>query len=313
MIIVKSPVRLGLGGGGTDLPEYSQEHKGLWISGAIDKFIYVGVKKRFESQIRLSYSKLELVDSIDQIEHPIIRETLNHFEIKNHIEITSIGDIPAGTGLGSSGAFTVSLLHALGIYTRKPVKNLAETAYHIEREILGRPIGKQDQYASLKGGLRVYTMSKRGEIRDMEIVAPRLSEYLALFYTNIKRDSGPVLSDVVKKTELLHEIKRIGEKSIAALRSKDYTRFCELLDEHWTVKREMSNKMTNPQIDKWYEKAKSVGVLGGKLAGAGGGGFFLFGVPDLMVRKKLYSTMVDEGLVPLPFRFHRGGTEMIEI
>ncbi len=313
MIWVKSPMRLSLGGGGSDIPDYYEEHGGLWVSGAIDKFTYVGVKKRFEKQIRLSYSKIELVDSVEDIEHPILRECLNYFDIKDSIEIISVGDVPAGTGLGSSGSFTVGLINALSIFTRKPVNDLAATAYHIEREILGRPIGKQDQYASLKGGIRVYKISKDGSLRDSELIVPELSDYLALFYTNIKRSSGPVLSDVVKKTELLHEIKRIGEESCKALRSKDYLRFCELLDEHWMVKRGMSDKMTNPQIDKWYNKAKSVGVLGAKIVGAGGGGFFLFGVPDNSVRKNLFFAMVEEGLVPLPFRFHRTGTEMIEI
>lgn len=313
MIVTRTPHRLPMGGGATDLPEYYWEHEGFWISAAINKHVYVAIKPRFEKQIRVAYSKIELVDDIEKIEHPILRIALDIFEVDSHIEISTLSDIPAGTGMGSSGSFTVGLVNALSIYTNTPVPDLADLAFFIEREKLKRPVGKQDQYAALHGGVRLYKADKKGRITHAELSVPGLKDRLSLFYTSIKRESAPILRDVAKKTESLHQIKEIGEQSWDVLHNHDYDQFGELLHQHWLIKREMSPQMTNDRLDKIYQRAKKAGVIGGKLCGAGGGGFFLFYTPTNKVKAKLVREMGKLGLPPFSFKFHNEGTKVMEI
>ena len=313
MIITKSPMRVSLGGGGTDIPEFYWEHGGFWISAAIDKFVYVAVKPRFEKQIRLAYSKIELVDSLAEIDHPILRIALDIFDVDKNIEISTLADLPSGTGMGSSGAFTVGLVNALAVYTGKPVQDLADMAFFIEREKLGRPVGKQDQYTALYGGVRTYQADKKGRITHAEMHVPGLEDRLSLFYTSIERDSAPILQDVAEKTEHLRKIKNIGELSWDALYYQNYDDFGQLLHQHWLVKREMSPHMTSDKIDRIYQKARGFGALGGKIVGAGGGGFFLFYTQDKEKKERLIRDMRKIGLPNLPFKFHNEGTKVLDI
>jgi len=314
LIITKTPMRISLGGGGTDLPEFYQKHGGFWIAGAIDKFVYVAIKDRFEPEIRLSYSQLELVGDIDEIKHPIIREALNLFNIYNHVEIVTFADLPSRTGLGSSGAFTVGLLNALSVYKREPVENLAELAYHIEREILKRPVGKQDQYAAMVGGLNIFYTSN-GEVRYRRLPTPsaQLDQRFLIYYTGIRRSSLPLLKTVRKSEEQLLEIKRLGEDAADALIDEDWRTYGELMHQHWEAKKTISPHMTNDMIDRWYSIARDAGALGGKIVGAGGGGFLLLFCPDAKVKDEVALALYRHGLCPVPFRFYGRGSGVIEI
>jgi len=313
VIITKTPFRISLGGGGTDIPEFYWEHGGSWISAAIDKFVYVAIKPRFEKQIRLAYSKIELVDNLVEIEHPILRIALDIFDVDKNIEISSLADLPSGTGMGSSGSFTVGLVNALAVYTNKSIQDLADMAFFIEREKLGRPIGKQDQYTALYGGVRLYQADKKGRITHAQMQVPGLEDRLSLFYTSIERDAAPVLRDVVDRIDSLKLIKNIGELSWEALYDQKYDDFGQLLHQHWLVKREMSPHMTSDKIDRIYKKAREFGALGGKIVGAGGGGFFLFYTQDKEKKQKLIRDMRKIGLPNLPFKFHNKGTEVLDI
>ncbi len=306
-------MRITLGGGGTDIPEFYWEHGGSWISAAIDKFVYVAIKPRFEKQIRLAYSKIELVDELVEIEHPILRIALGIFDVDRNVEISSLADLPSGTGMGSSGSFTVGLVNALSVYTKTPIQDLADMAFFIEREKLGRPVGKQDQYSALYGGVRAYRADKKGRITHAQIQVPGLEERLSLFYTSIQRESTPILQDVAEKTEYLHRIMNIGGLSWDALYDQKYDDFGQLLHQHWLTKREMSPHMTSDKIDRIYQKARGFGALGGKIVGAGGGGFFLFYTQDKEKKEKLIRDMRKIGLPNLPFKFHNRGTEVLDI
>ena len=291
MIVTRTPVRIPLGGGGTDLPSYYTQYGGFLISAAIDKYIYITVNKRFEKSIRVSYSSTEIADSVDDIKHPIVREALRLLKIDSGIEITSIADIPSNTGLGSSSTFTVGLLNALHTYKNEKVnaKDLAEEACYIEIELLKEPIGKQDQYAAAFGGIICLEIDRLGSVK----VAPlklsedsldQLESNTLLFYTGIKRSASEVLGSQNKNASLnqekviqgMHQIKKIGLEIKEAFEKEDLKTFGKLLDQHWQTKKTLSDKMTQDKIDQWYEVAKKNGALGGKLMGAGGGGFFMF-------------------------------------
>jgi len=313
VIITKTPMRITLGGGGTDIPEFYWEHGGFWISAAIDKFVYVAIKPRFEKQIRLAYSKIELVDSLAEIDHPILRIALDIFDVDEYVEISTLADLPSMTGVGTSGSFTVGLVNALAVYTGKPIRDLADLAFYIEREKLGRPVGKQDQYSALYGGVRLYRADKKGRITHSQLQVPGLEDRLSMFYTSIRRESAPILEDVRKKTEQLQSIKDIGGMSYDALYDQDYDKFGELLHQHWLVKREMTPDMTDDKIDRIYRNARKFGALGGKIVGAGGGGFFLFYTQDKEKKGKLIRDMRKTGLPSLPFKFYNKGTEVLDI
>lgn len=326
MIITRTPLRIPIGGGGTDLPGYYSKYGGFFISAAMNKYVYIVVNKRFESDIRVSYSKTEIVHSAKEVQHPIVREALKLLEIDGGIEIVSIADLPANTGLGSSGSFTVGLLLALHTYKRERVtaQDLAEEAFKIEVEILKEPIGKQDQYIAAFGGLTCFEVNKEGsvDVTPLRINSHKISELesdLLLFYTGIKRSASNVLSDQKQaveqkegdKTQLLHKMKEIGVDIRHALEAGEIRKFGELMDFHWTTKKQLSGKVSSSEIDKWYETAKSAGAIGGKIMGAGGGGFFLFHCNGNGSKERVREAFLKEGLRDLRFNFDFEGAKVL--
>lgn len=329
MILTRSPLRITLGGGGTDLPSYYNRYGGFVLSAAIDKYVYVSLTKPFEKGIFLKYSKIERVDNIFEIQHPIIRETLNLLNFKPKIEITTLADIPAGTGLGSSGSFTTALIKALCTSLKKNLNSqeLAELACHIEIDRLKEPIGKQDQYISATGGLNSFTFQRNGDKHDKVISSPLniknktlvdLQDNLLIFFTGFSRSASKVLLDQNKKSkendkemiDNLHFVKDLGYKSKETLENDNLELFGKLMHEHWKHKKKRSNGMSNTQIDKWYNLGLQNGAIGGKLVGAGGGGFLMFLANDKM---KLRKAMTSAGLEEVNFRFEFEGTKVLNI
>jgi D-glycero-alpha-D-manno-heptose-7-phosphate kinase len=312
MIITKTPLRLPLGGGGTDIPEFYERHGGgSWVSAAVDKHIYVAVKPRFERKILLHYSKIEEVSRIDDVKHGFIREALRQFEVEDHVEVSSLADLPSGSGMGSSGAFAVGLLNALSVYTRRPIYNLAESAYNLERNILGRSTGKQDQYTSMMGGCRAYNVSSGGSVSYGEpIDVSGLEPHLSLFYTGLLRDAGEMISRL--DIDALVKIRSIGEDSWRALSRGSWDEFGALLGIHWGVKRSLAEGMTNTKLDHVYAQAMRSGASGGKLVGAGGGGFMLFYSPHPEWRSQLVKRMQAMGIPETPIRFESQGSQVIQ-
>ena len=324
MIIARSPLRITLGGGGTDLPSYYRGHEGFLIAAAIDKYVYVTVMRPFTEGIYLKYSALERVSQAEQVRHPVIREALALQQLKTpQIEITTLADIPAGTGLGSSGSFTTALLKALHAHRRKLIhpQELAELACHVEIERLGEPVGKQDQYIAAYGGLTCFTFHKDDRVTaeplriSMETMFD-LEDNLLLFFTGFSRSASAILSDQHLRSQAndedmlrnLHYVKELGLRSRAALESGNAISFGELMHEHWEHKKRRSNRMSNDQIDTWYELARRNGAVGGKLVGAGGGGFLMFYASD---RNKLRWAMTQAGLEEVRFRFDFEGTKVV--
>ena len=324
MIITRSPLRITLGGGGTDLPSYYRGHEGFLIAAAIDKYVYVTVTRPFTQGIYLKYSALERVAQVEEVRHPVIREALALQQLKTpQIEIATHADIPAGTGLGSSGSFTTALLKALHAHRRKPIhpQELAELACHVEIERLGEPVGKQDQYIAAYGGLTCFTFHKDDRVTaaplrlSMETMFD-LEDNLLLFFTGFSRSASTILSDQHVRSQAqdedmlsnLHYVKELGLRSQEALESGNVVRFGELMHEHWMHKKRRSSRMSNEQIDSWYELARKNGALGGKLVGAGGGGFLMFYASD---RNRLRSAMTHAGLEEVRFRFDFEGTKVV--
>jgi D-glycero-alpha-D-manno-heptose-7-phosphate kinase len=325
MIVSRAPVRFSLGGGGTDLPSYSKIHGGFLVAAAIDKHVYVGANRRFYDSIRLAYSQTETVDSVDQIQHRIFREALRLTGITKGIELVSVADVPTNSGLGSSSTFTVALLNALHAFKREFVssEHLAEEACKIEIDILGEPIGKQDQYISAMGGITAFTFNTDGTVRAerlavREEVLDELEANLIIFYTGIERAASQVLAQ--QKTQIsdnkddavnrMHRIKQLGYDTKKLLLDGTIDAYGELLHEHWTNKRKLAAKMTDSVIDEHYEAARKAGAIGGKLMGAGGGGFFMFYVRPAE-RRRVYETLVGRGLKPLRFRFDHDGAKLV--
>jgi D-glycero-alpha-D-manno-heptose-7-phosphate kinase len=324
MIIARSPLRISLGGGGTDLPSYYRGHEGFLIAAAIDKYVYVTVNRPFSEGIYLKYSALEHVMQVDQIRHPIIREALVLRDLRSpQIEITTLADIPAGTGLGSSGSFTTALLKALYAHLRKMIhpQELAELACHLELERLHEPIGKQDQYIAAYGGLTCFTFHKDDRVTVEPLLVSMdtmfdLEDNLLLFFTGFSRSAAGILQDQHTRClsddetilRNLHYVKELGYRSRAALESGDLVQFGELMDEHWEHKKRRSNQMSNDQIDEWYALARRNGAVGGKLVGAGGGGFLMFYAAD---RNALRHAMANAGLDEVRFKFDFEGTKQI--
>ena len=324
MIIARSPLRITLGGGGTDLPSYYHGHEGFLVAGAIDKYVYVTVTRPFTPGIYLKYSALERVASVDHIRHPILREALALQELKTpQIEITSLADIPAETGLGSSGSFTTALLKGLYAHRRKVIQpqELAELACHIEIERLRDPIGKQDQYIAAYGGLTCFTFHKddRVTVEPLRVSMDTmfdLEDNLLLFFTGFSRSAAGILQDQQTRSQScddamlsnLHYVKELGLRSRAALEGGDLVRFGELMHEHWEHKKRRSLMMSNEQIDEWYQLARRSGAVGGKLVGAGGGGFLMFYATD---RNLLRHAMKNAGLEEVRFKFDFEGTKLI--
>jgi len=324
MILTRSPLRISLGGGGTDLPSYYEEFEGFLISAAINKYVYVTVSRPFSEGILLKYSKLEKCKNVLEIEHPIIREALSIFDLKTpQIEITTIADIPSGTGLGSSGSFTTALLKALYTHYKKTIhpRELAELACKIEIEKLGEPIGKQDQYISAFGGITEFQFKKNGlvEVSPLGITMQtlhKLEDNLMLFFTGISRSASAILSDQHKKSllsdkkmlENLHFTKQLGLESKKALINDDTLKFGQILHEHWMHKKDRSTGMTNDFVNEIYSNAIKNGAVGGKIVGAGGGGFLLFYCSD---KEKLRNEMKKFNLDEIRFQFDFEGTKVI--
>jgi D-glycero-alpha-D-manno-heptose-7-phosphate kinase len=325
MIVSRAPVRFSLGGGGTDLPAYADRFGGYVVTAAIDKYIYVAANKRFYRDIRLAYSKTEIVPTVDAIEHPIFREALRLTGIDHGIELTSVADLPANSGLGSSSAFTVALLNALHAYKREFVssRQLAEEASLIEMERLGEPIGKQDQYISAFGNITALTIAPGGEVEVepvpmREEVLDELETNLVIVYSGIERPARVVLGEQGKRLrelepdvlERMHRIKEIGHEVYRLLVGGDVDRYGELLHDHWMRKRKLASTMTDAVLDEHYEAARAAGAIGGKLMGAGGGGFFMFYVRPAD-KRRLLETMVGRGLRTLKFRFDLDGARIV--
>jgi D-glycero-alpha-D-manno-heptose-7-phosphate kinase len=324
MIITRSPLRISLGGGGTDLASYFSEHGGFLIAGAIDKYIYITLHETFIEELIIKYSKLERVASASQIEHPIIREAFAMLGIeRTNLEMTSMADIPAGTGLGSSGSFTTALLKALHAWKRDFVHphELAEQACEIEIERLREPIGKQDQFIAAYGGITAFTFHKDGRVEACKAALSEdtihdLEDNLLLFFTGYSRSASAILKDQKTRSEKadstmfenLHRTKDLGLRSLGCLEAGDTPGFASLMHEHWIGKRARSTGMSNDHINAWYDLAMANGALGGKLIGAGGGGFLMFYATD---RARLRRTMREAGLQEVRFRFDFEGTKIL--
>jgi len=322
MIITRSPMRISLGGGGTDLPSYYREHGGFLIAAAIDKYVYITIHETFVTDLIIKYSRLERVPNAASIEHPIFREALKLLHIgETNLEISSMADIPAGTGLGSSGSFTAALLKALHTFRKNLVQphELAEQACHIELDLLKEPIGKQDQFISAFGGVTCFEFLQDDHVKvaalkmDSETMY-NLEDNLLLFFTNYSRSASAILKDQddrsknrdQKMIENLHFVKDLGWKSKEALEAGNLHKFAELMNVHWNWKRQRSSGMTNEKVDEWYDLAMQNGALGGKLIGAGGGGFLLFYTED---KTRLRHAMHHAGLKEVRFRFDFEGTK----
>jgi D-glycero-alpha-D-manno-heptose-7-phosphate kinase len=324
MIIVRSPLRISLGGGGTDLASYYRDHEGFLIAAAIDKYVYVSVIKPFQPGIYLKYSEIEHVDAIDQVKHRIIREALRLFPGEaGQIEITTLADIPAGTGLGSSGSFTTALLRALHAQSRNIIhpRELAEQACHVEIDLLKEPIGKQDQYIAAFGGITCFTFRRDGTVEAQPLALQEdtrnlLADNLLIFFTGYARSASNLLRDQDTRTrqndrgmiDNLHYVKDIGLRSKTALERGDLVAFGKLMHEHWEHKRKRSSGMSNSQIDHWYNLGMDAGALGGKLIGAGGGGFLMFYAEE---KVRLRHVMREAGLTEVRFHMDFEGTKVL--
>jgi D-glycero-alpha-D-manno-heptose-7-phosphate kinase len=325
MILTRTPFRVTLGGGGTDLPSFYREHGGFILAVAIDKYMFLNVNTPIvDDKIRVRYSSSEIVDHVDAVQHTTAREALRHFGITNGIEIVSIADIPAGTGLGSSSSYLVGLLNALhALFQDQAIpQKLAEEACHIELEVLKKPIGKQDQYMAAFGGLTTLDIKPDGRVcvtrlqLDVDLVEA-LEHNILMFYTNELRDATAILKKQDDATRAknrsvvnsLCEIKEIGLEIRDAISKGNLRRFGELLDVHWQSKKRLSEGISNPQIDAWYELAKQNGAIGGKISGAGGGGFLMLYCEENKTR--LRRAMREAGLRELKFRFDFEGSKVV--
>ncbi|HEU5451739.1 MAG TPA: galactokinase [Terriglobales bacterium] len=324
MIITRSPLRISLGGGGTDLPSYYREHGGFVVSAAINRYVYITVHEAFQPRILLKYSKLENVERVEEIEHPIIREALKLTEVTGpYLEIVSIADIPAGTGLGSSGSFTTALLKALHTFKRHhvPAAELAEQACHIEIDLLKEPIGKQDQYIAAYGGICCFQFQRDGFVAVEPLKIPpealaNLEDNLLLFFTGAQRSAADILRHQDQNTksnssamlENLHFTKQLGVESRDALVAGDLRKFAELMHRHWEHKQKRSPGMSNGCIDRMYQLARDHGALGGKLIGAGGGGFLMFYSEE---KTRLRRAMREAGLREVRVGFDFAGTSVV--
>ena len=324
MIITRSPLRISLGGGGTDLPSYYKKHSGFLIAAAIDKYVYITLHQTFVTDLIVKYSQLERVKHASELRHPIIREAMKLVGVDGpYLEVTSMADIPAGTGLGSSGSFTTALLKALHAHKKNLVhpRELAEQACHIEIDLLGEPVGKQDQYIAAYGGLTCFQFLPNGHVEahplklDSETLY-NLEDNLLLFFTGYSRSAGTILKEQDEKSRTsdkemidnLHFVKDLGYQSQEALEKGDLHRFGDLMNVHWERKKQRSGGMSNPDIDKWYNLAMENGALGGKLIGAGGGGFLMFYAAD---KTRLRHAMRETGLTEVRFRFDFEGTKVV--
>ena len=325
MIITRTPFRMTLGGGGTDLPSFYREYGGYILAVAIDKYMFLNVNTPIvDDKIRVRYTSSEIVDHVDDVKHTLAREALRHFGVSSGIEIVSIADIPAGTGLGSSSSYLVGLLNALHtlLQDQATPQKLAEEACSIELDVLKKPIGKQDQYMAAFGGLTTLRIDPDGRVcaarMDLDVdLVESLEHNILMFYTNEMRDATAILKEQDNATrskdrvvvQSLREIKDIGLEISDAISKGHLRRFGELLDVHWQSKKRLAEGISNPQIDAWYELAKQNGAIGGKISGAGGGGFLMLYCEDNKVR--LRDAMRAAGLRELRFRFDFEGSKVV--
>jgi D-glycero-alpha-D-manno-heptose-7-phosphate kinase len=324
MIIGRSPLRISLGGGGTDLPSYYREHGGFVVAAAITQYVHVTLHRTPFKELLIRYSQIERPSSVAEVKHPIIREALLLTGVTEpNIEITSMADIPAGTGLGSSGSFATCLLKVLHKYQRRFIhpRELAELACHIEIDRLGEPVGKQDQYSAAFGGVTVFEFQKDDTVLARSVQATedtldQLQENLLLVPTGFRRDASSLLKEQDDKsrrndtamTDNLHFVKELGHRSLEAIETGNLAEFGRLLHTHWEHKKKRSALMTNPDIDRWYALALESGALGGKLIGAGGGGFLLFYTEQ---KARLRQALRSAGLVEVKLGFDYEGTKIL--
>ncbi len=324
MILSRAPVRFSLGGGGTDLPSYSKVHGGFLVASAIDKYVFIAIHKRFDELIRLSYSKTEIVKELAEIEHPIFREALQLAKVEKGIELFSMADVPANSGLGSSSTFTVALLNALHAYKREYLStgDLAEAACSLEIDRLKEPIGKQDQYIAAYGGVTAFTFNKDGSVVAERVnVAPEtldeLESNLLIFFSGVERRASSVLKEQAKTitantddaVNRMHRIKEMGYETKRYLERGEVDKFGDLLHEHWMNKRQLASNMSDSNLDEHYEAARKAGAIGGKIMGAGGGGFFMFYTRP-GDKRRVYEAMKARGLRQLRFRFDHDGARI---
>lgn len=320
MIIVQTPLRVSLFGGGTDFPSFYCQEGGAVLSFAIDKYIFVTIKKRFDHLLRVGWTRTEMVESIDELQHELIREALRKTGITSGVEVTTMGDIPSrGTGLGSSSTVTVGALHAMYAYLGQivPVERLAQEACEIEIEILGKPIGVQDQYIAAHGGLRFLEFGTDGGVNmDQVNLSPaglrRLNENLLLFYTGLSREAGSILGEqknnIQDRMLVLRRLKEMAYQARLEMEAGRVDSIGELLHESWELKKQLASQISNPVIDEYYAAARKAGAIGGKITGAGGGGFLLLYV-NHTCQEEVRSAL--EGLQELPFQVEQDGTKVI--
>lgn len=325
MIVARAPFRISLAGGGTDLPYYADSHGGLIVSAAIDKYMYIVVNRpAADDLIRVRYSRFEQVETPEQLEHDLVRHVLRTVEVDRGIEIASLADVPAGTGLGSSGTYLVALLaaiHALRGESRSPL-DIAHEAAFIEMELAAHPVGRHDHFIAATGGITQFTFEQDGAVGVLPLhilgtFRERLRAGTMLFYTGITRSSSKALSAQAERgvdgVESMHLMKALVSSITDAIREGDIAAFGALLDEHWQLKRDASPFASNAQIDGWYEAARQAGALGGKIVGAGGGGFMMLVVdPDEVAAvARVRSTMAAAGLREMPFQFDFEGVRVL--
>jgi len=324
VIIARSPLRISLGGGGTDLPSYYRTHGGFLVAAAIDRYVYITLHQTFVPELIVKYSSLERVAGAAELKHPILREALRLMGIEGpYLELTSMADIPAGTGLGSSGSFATALLKALHTHQKGLIhpRELAEQACHIEIDILKEPIGKQDQYIAAFGGITSFEFGTDDTVtaRPLNLSSEtlyNLEDNLLLYFTGYSRSASTILKeqdDATRRQDAamadnLDLVKDLGHQSQRALESGDLAGFAELLSQQWAHKKRRSGAMSNERIDAWYRLAMDNGARGGKLIGAGGGGFLLFYAAD---KTRLRRAMTGAGLREVRFRFDFEGTKVV--
>ena len=321
MIISRTPFRLSFMGGGTDLPSFFDEEEGMVLSTTLNKYMYITVNDRFDETFRLSYSRTEICDSVEEIEHPIFKAVLKKYAPKGRgLELISMADIPSGTGLGSSSSFTVGLLHAmkahLGIFSS--AEDLAAEASSIEIEDLKEPIGKQDQYAAAYGGLSVIKFLPGGAVNVEPVICTEgvkheLESQTMLFYTGVTRSASKILNEQRENTGVRRDYLRGMRDFVPQLKSilesgKSLDRFGQILHEGWQLKKQMASGVSNPRIDNWYEIAREAGASGGKILGAGGGGFLMLLVPQSK-RERVGQALAE--LRQIPVSFEKWGSKII--
>lgn len=326
MIIARAPLRIPLGGGGTDLPSYYSQFGGFVLSAALDKYVYISVvEPAIGETIILKYSQIESVKTVSEVQQPLLREALRFLNLERPMVIDSVADVPSGTGMGSSGSFLVALLLALHTVKREHIshRDLAEEACFVEMEKVRQPVGKQDQYLAALGGTMALDIARDGTVTASPLALPEqvledLQSNLLLFYTGIRRQSFDILQEQVNDTERgisrvldsLHRTKAIGLEVKAALEAGELDEFGRLLHRHWEAKKARSESVSGSVIDRWYEIARANGALGGKLMGAGGGGFFVF-YCRREARSLLRAALADEGLQEVRYRFDFDGAKVL--